>query len=161
MKRLLCAYGMIEILDFMVVKVYGEEDTDTKNLYPMIAEVRNAERNGYKCSDVLLLVAEDPGTLTDSDFERIRIWLMNNVSEWDRLFDEEIHVKTAGLPGKYEDNYFHEKTLAEYEIAPEIGLFTFPIDAPKEKNVYGCGVVEPNPDNSKIKDAMKNWELKP
>ena len=159
MKRLVCVYGIIEIPDFMDVLTYANGETASNNLYPLIAEVRNAERNGYDCSDVLLLISANPDALSDADFERIRIWLMDKIPGWNRLFEEEIHVVSAGLPGKYENNYHQERSIEDFDSASELGLFRFPINTPIEKNTFKCGVVEPNLTNPEMQKAVENWEM--
>ncbi len=141
MKYLTCAYGVIVFPDW---DVHYHSDADPSTLYPLVADVRNADSHGI-LKNALIMINKDPSELSQSEYESIRTWVYMNFHRDDGLYEKEIHCVNPGLPGVYEDNFLMNRSMEEYWTAPELGLFSFPIYTPRsDDNYYGCGVVLPN-----------------
>ena len=156
MKYITCAYGVITFPEW---EVYYHSDDNPETLFPLVADVRNAESHGIE-KNAIIMIAKDPSELSQAEYDNIRAWVYLHIHPEDELYEKEIHCIKPGLPGKYEDNYLAERTMNEYWTAPELGLFSFPIYTPRSENsYYGCGIVLPNMANRKMQmlEASRNF----
>lgn len=116
-------------MKFKVLKKFEENGTECwifkednlhGQIFPIVLEVRNGNKYRGGLNHAIFLTHKSACLLTKDEETEMRSIAIQKIDGWKEIEEKEIHVVQAGLPGKYVNNDGNQRTLEEWDIAPEI-----------------------------------------